>query len=338
VAGVDEAAATQLHAALLDNSLIIRDAQAGEPRFGMLQTIWSYAAERLTAGGDDGAARDRHAACYRDLALAAGVQSWGPAQAGWLDRLEREKDNMRLAVQRLLDNRELQSLASVAFALWPFWWIRGHHAEALGWVDLALENRSGTSGRDRARLLFVAGSLRIAAGRNADVATQLDESIRLARDAADQHTLACALTQRGFAAVSMGQPDLAGRVLDEADAVSRSQGDPYVEAIAAVARAHTLIAAGQARAADELLASREQETRSLGAEWILAVTLNTRGRAELLEGDAAGAEARLREAAAICGRLRDTWAIRYTITHLADGAALQGDAVRAALLYGPPTC
>jgi predicted ATPase/DNA-binding XRE family transcriptional regulator len=334
VARLEEAAALELHVALLDNSLIVREKEAGEPRFGLLRTISAYATERLAAGPDDGAARDRHAAYFRDLALAFGAQPWGPGQADWLDRLQLEHDNMRLTLERLLDNRKFESFTRVSFALWPFWWIRGYHEEGLRWVDRALESKSSVSSRGRARLLHTSGSLLIAAGRYQEVAARLDESIRLARESGDGHTLKWALIQRGFVAVFMGRLDLASRVLDEATTVSRKHGDPYAAAMAAVGQAHTSVALGRADVADRLLVDVERKLRDLQAQWILAVALNTRARAALVLGDPPSAENALREAAAILGRLQDTWAIRYTFTHLADLAALRGDPNRAALLYG----
>jgi predicted ATPase/DNA-binding XRE family transcriptional regulator len=334
IAQLEEATALQLHTVLLDNSLIVREEDPGEPRFGMLKTISAYAAERLEAGGDDGAARNRHAAYFRDLAQASGSELWGPAQAGWLDRLEVEHDNVRLALDRLLDNLDFESFARVSFALWPFWWIRGYHGEGLRCVDRALEHRSSLSTSGCARLLYTSGSLLVAPGRNREVATRLDESIRLARESGDWEALSWALTQRGFVAVFMGRPDLASPVLDEASAVSREHGDPYAGAMAVIGKAHTSVALGRADVADRLLVEIEQEVRELRAEWILAVALNTRGRAALVLGDPLSGEFPLREAAAILGHLKDTWAIRYTLTHLADAAALRGDPGRAALLYG----
>jgi predicted ATPase/DNA-binding XRE family transcriptional regulator len=334
IAQLDEATALQLHTALLDNSLIVREEEAGEPRFGLLKTISAYAAERLEAGGEDGAARDRHAAYFRDLALASGAEPWGPAQAGWLDRLEVEHDNLRPALERLLDNQEFESFAHISFALWPFWWIRGYHGEGLRWVDRALEQRSSVSTGGCARLLYTSGALLAATGRNQEVAALLDESIRLARDSGDWQALSWALTQRGFVAVLMGRLDLPGPLLDEATTVSGEHGDPYAGALAAIGKAHTWVAFGQADAADRLLVEVEREVRRLRADWILAVALNTRGRAALVRGDPLSAEIPLREAAAILGRLQDTWAIRHTLTHLADVAALRGDPGRAALLYG----
>src|SRR6185437_15852970 len=108
-----------------------------------------------------------------------------------------------------------------------FWWIRGFHGESLRWVDEALEHGTAASASDHAKLLFTAGSLLIAAGRNQEVAARLDESIRLARAAGDQQTLGWALTQRGFAAVFTGRPDLAIPILDQACTASLEDGsDP----------------------------------------------------------------------------------------------------------------
>src|SRR5205085_1089168 len=44
-----------------------RDGAAGEPRFGMLETIREYAAERLAAGGEAETTRRRHLAYYLAL-------------------------------------------------------------------------------------------------------------------------------------------------------------------------------------------------------------------------------------------------------------------------------
>ena len=47
------------------------------------------------AGGEAEATRDRHAGYFLDLAEAAEAALNGPEQAGWLDRLEPEHENLR---------------------------------------------------------------------------------------------------------------------------------------------------------------------------------------------------------------------------------------------------
>ena len=53
---------------------------AGEPRFGMLETIREYALERLDERGDGEAVRRRHADFYLALAERAEPALLGPQQ------------------------------------------------------------------------------------------------------------------------------------------------------------------------------------------------------------------------------------------------------------------
>ena len=74
-----------LISSLVDQSLIQRQDGPGsevdaEPRYVMLETIREYGLERLAAGGDERAARTRHAAYYHALAerLTAGLLNHHP--------------------------------------------------------------------------------------------------------------------------------------------------------------------------------------------------------------------------------------------------------------------
>ena len=74
-------------ALLVDKSLLRQvEGPEGEPRFGMLETIREYAAERFEAKGDAETLRRRHADYYLALAEQAAPELLGP-RAG--DRRER---------------------------------------------------------------------------------------------------------------------------------------------------------------------------------------------------------------------------------------------------------
>src|SRR5919202_670094 len=68
-----------------------------EERFWMLETIRDYAAERLEASGEADELRRRHAQHFLALAEKAEPNLRGYSRA-WLDRLEREHDNLRAAL------------------------------------------------------------------------------------------------------------------------------------------------------------------------------------------------------------------------------------------------
>src|SRR5439155_2939630 len=70
----------------------------GEPRFGLLDTLHTFAREHLEASDDATRTRRRHAEHYLELAERAERALIGPDQRTWLDRLERGLGNLRLAL------------------------------------------------------------------------------------------------------------------------------------------------------------------------------------------------------------------------------------------------
>jgi hypothetical protein len=83
--------ALPLLASLVDKSLLRQDAGPdGEPRFRMLETIREFGLECLEASGEADAVRAQHARwCF------ALVEQREGEETDWLDRLEREHDNLR---------------------------------------------------------------------------------------------------------------------------------------------------------------------------------------------------------------------------------------------------
>jgi predicted ATPase/DNA-binding SARP family transcriptional activator len=73
--------------ALLDNSLLRQEEQAGQARFSMLETLSEYARERLDESGEAEELRQRHAAYYPGLAEEADREQIGPRQATGLAQL-----------------------------------------------------------------------------------------------------------------------------------------------------------------------------------------------------------------------------------------------------------
>src|SRR5207248_10826755 len=66
-------------------------------RLGMLMGIRAYALEQLHAAGEEAEARRRHAAWYFAFAESVRPHLTGPNQVVWLDRLDREFENLRAA-------------------------------------------------------------------------------------------------------------------------------------------------------------------------------------------------------------------------------------------------
>ena len=118
--------------ALVDQSLVRIDEGTGDgpPRFTMLDTIREYAAEMLALRGEADAIAERHAHALLDLAERAQPHLTGEEQRDWLDRLERDHDNLRAALEWATARPDPDLGARMGFALWRFWQQRGYLNEA----------------------------------------------------------------------------------------------------------------------------------------------------------------------------------------------------------------
>jgi DNA-binding CsgD family transcriptional regulator len=125
-------------ASLIDKSLLQQTEQEGEePRFVMLETIREYGLERLTVNGEMEAARQAHAAFHLKLAEEAELELRGAQSGLWLERLDREYENLRAALQWLLEQGETgqstgdsrEMALRMGAALEQFRVIRGYHSE-----------------------------------------------------------------------------------------------------------------------------------------------------------------------------------------------------------------
>jgi predicted ATPase len=332
VAEVDLVTALDLHSELLDASLITRAPTSGEPRFELLETVRAYAEEQLAASGEEDAIRDRHAACYRGLALAAGSGLLGADQPEWLDHLEVEHDNLGAALRRMRQRDEIEDIADTCFALWPFWLIRGHLMEGQVWVDEALGLPGLLSDSGRAKLLCTSGAMLQMRGGWDQAARRLHEATATARQAGDMPTLATTLGMQGYLAVIQGQARLGRTILEEAETLSRRLGDLFGATLAAAGKA--VVSRRHLADADRLLAECEAEMRALRLPWSLAMTLTMHGWVALLLERYALAQDLLREAVVVLGRLQDLPALMHGLTLLADAAVRQSRPEQAAHLYG----
>jgi predicted ATPase/class 3 adenylate cyclase len=214
-------------AALVDQSLLRQVETAGDPRFQMLQTIRDYGAERLAEHGERTAIRDRHAAAYLALARHAEPFLTGRDQRIWLDRLEREVDNLRLAIGWFVEQGRVADALEMGGASWRFWQMRGYLLEGAermqailalpGAADDPVARRRGLDAA--AGLAYWRGDLEAAKARYA-------EATSLARAGGDKRQVAEALYNESFPwMITLADVPRAAAMAREALALYREVGD-----------------------------------------------------------------------------------------------------------------
>ena len=175
-------------AALVDHSLLRREpGPEGEPRFSMLETIRAYGIEQLEQHGDLDTARRAHALYVLDVAEQAAGELTGADQAAWLNRLESEHGNLRVALRWALDQGEDATALRLGAALWRFWLVRGHLIEGRQWLETILAATDpSVAPMVRAQVLNAMGTFAHNQGDNREARNFLQDGLRLWRALDDE--------------------------------------------------------------------------------------------------------------------------------------------------------
>jgi predicted ATPase len=115
-----EFSALEAIARLADNNLIQPAEVDGESRFTLLATIREVAAEQLRDSEEAPGVEQAHAICYLELAEAAEPNLSGAEQERWMERLERDHNNLMAALHELLAAGRAQTALRLCGALWRF--------------------------------------------------------------------------------------------------------------------------------------------------------------------------------------------------------------------------
>jgi hypothetical protein len=322
---------------LVEQSLVTAELHEDETRYGMLEPIRQYARELLEESEEEEQVLARHAEYYSSLATEARLALRAEDQAAWLDRLAREHDNLRSALQRLLQWGQVERVAHVGWSIWLFWALRGHTGEGRRWLEGALAQGDADamlSTVARARGLYTDAALSFARGEVGRTVAALDEGIVAARTAGDPQTLAPALALRGLAALSLGDLDGADAPLQQSLSLFRKLDDGWGVANALLGLAQAALAQGEDATAAKMLVEAEALSRATGDWFTLSANLSVQALAARLRGEEERAAFRLRECLGLAAKLRDAWTAVLATSGLAGVAASQGHAERSARLFG----
>ncbi len=259
-------------ASLVNKSLLIVQEQDSETRFAMLETIRQYARERLIESGEADEVMRRHAALFFGLALAAERALMGAEQLTWLARLDRDHDNLRAALERAPELGMLDEALEAAGALWRYWQLRAHFAEAQAIFERLLAWPGG-SGEARARALTGAGGIAYWSGDTDATARHYREASALYEEIGDRARLAEALYNEAFVPMLTGRPAEARPLLQRAAALYRDVGNAVGAAEAEWVMAFTYFLEGEPQDALPLAQRALEAHRAAGARWSVADSL-----------------------------------------------------------------
>ena len=236
-----EPLALDLLAQLRECSLVLASEEAGSIRFRMLDSLREYGGDRLKEGGEKEVVQARHGDYF--LALAEEVKPkllGGPEQGKWLDVLEQEHDNLRVAVDCCLQHaqgaEEVEATEKglrLGKALLRFWMTRGYLREGRERLTalLALPSAQGHT-TARADALNNSGWLACLQGDYPGASALFEESLLLRRELGDRPGIAVSLNLLGMVVFEQGDSAAATSLFEESLLLRRELGDKIGSAAA----------------------------------------------------------------------------------------------------------
>lgn len=285
---VPSSAVLDLLSNLVDKSLVVAKEQEGEKRYHMLETIRLYAREKIDESGEWHAVREYHLDFFLQLAEQAEPKLKGAEQIRWLDILEMELDNVRVAWEWAIEH-DLSLALRLECALLDFRWRRAYLAEGREWSIslITLTEKWGDSSL-RAQALNAAGLIANRQGEGHLAREFLEESLAIARRIGDQQCAAFALAELGYSSIKTN-PETAHSYLAESLALYRELGDDWQIAFQLEMLGVAFDLEGNSKQGQMLHARSISIFRELGDKLSLVYPLNSLGEIALLEGDYGGA-------------------------------------------------
>lgn len=321
-------------ATLVDQSLLLTVDGGGDSRFRMLHVIRQFAAVRLAEMGEEDEIDRRHLLAYIDLAEQASAQFKGKQRNQWLDRIARDHDNIRAALDWAMERGETDLARRLAFATWRFWQARGHILEGQRRASSVLALPDADPYWRAKALEALAGM--IWWGGMSGTLEAYAEALEIHRGLSDDWELANALYNHALALVfDAEQPEAALAELDDAERLFAEAGDVSGLGDVEWGRGNVLglyldDREGGLRHWERSLAHYREAGNNFGTGWALYEL----GGAALKSQDAETAWRYLREGLELLSSDEDVSAAVLFIAMIAGVALLLGDEQRAYRLGG----
>ena len=320
-------------ASLADKSLLRTVDQPVEVRFAMLETIREFATETLATSSDALDVRRRHAEHYFALAGSSEEHLTGANQVEWLDRLEREHDNLRSAFSHAGELGLIDGALEAAGAIWRFWQQRGHFMEARSIYERLLA-LPGASPAARAKALLGAGG--IAYWQNDFVATGrwYREARELYEMAGDSAGLAEALYNEAYVPLVAGDFEPVGPLATRSRDLFLELGDESGAAKGEQLLGYMHYFAGRPADALSFLGRAAAIYRRTSDLFLLADVLTGIAYGSAMSGDWDRSVESLREALAIFAEAGNEVGMAIVVEGAGAAAAFVGQRDLAARLFG----
>jgi predicted ATPase/DNA-binding CsgD family transcriptional regulator len=324
-------------ASLLDKSLLLRTEWEGEePRFRMLETLREFGLACLRANGEEAVARKVYAEYYATLGEEAEPDLDGSRLVHWLDRLDRERENLLTVLQWSATGSDEEvplvlRLGSTLFDVWVTRWFPG---EGRSFLEQGLARKQAAPTLLRLKALITVGQLMWYQRDFREIAPVAEEALALARELEDRENLIYSLVLQGVALVNMRKYAKSQSCFEASFSLASSYGEPKAVAFVLMHLGILAMFQREHKRAIELFEESLALYKTAGSITFTSMLLYFLSRTRLREGELSQAHVLIDEAQALVRIVRSKWEGALALNVMGEIALLQGEIERAERLLG----
>ena len=216
---------------LVNKSLIVMHQRAeADVRYSFHVTIRQFAQEKLLEAGGSEAARNKHLAYFVELAEQAKPELYRSNQVFWLNKLEDELDNIRMALEWALITDPKSGLSLIVASRF-FWDMRGNAQEVESWLEQLLEHYNDPDSLRVKGLNLYSGVLQ-GRGNLTEAQKIINQSLELSRAISDKAGEANSLWSLGTAISFQGNFREGLQIVEQSLTFFQLLGDKLGQALA----------------------------------------------------------------------------------------------------------
>jgi len=331
VCALGEGSVLEQLGSLLDKSLLQQvDTASDERRYVMLDTIRSYASEQLRQADQEKQVNQRHLAYYLKLAEEIAPRLAGSEQRKWLERLEREIGNLRVAIQWAVHNHAGEAVVRLCSHLEYFWYEFGDPAEIYQWIEAALTQEMNLPAGTKATALRFTGYVLMAMQIDYPRAqTSFEEALRLWQELENQPEIADTLAELGAVTMELGDYERSQRLYEECLMIWETLSDARGMLWARERLGVVWMRRGQAQRAQQVFEASVKRWHQQGDLRTEAFALNNLGVAAMYQENYAQARDCQEQALALWRTVGDTRGVSAALNALGPVALHQGNPAEA---------
>lgn len=317
-------------------SLVEHSLVATEPsgRLRVLEPVAQYARDLLRETGEWEAAARAHADHYLAIAAANSSSYRDGGQVAALGRIDLEHPNLTAAAERALAAGDVETPARMAWELWLYWWLRGHHDHGRRFAENVLQHGHALPEGVHGRAALAAATMAFAMDDVDGAAVWWRRAHELAGGSAE--ILSNAVAGEGLVALVAGDLATASSRFREAVDHAEAAG-PEVEwtwALAHIWQGTVALLGGDADEAVRLIEEGLRSARRRDDRLTSYIALYNLFQVELGRGDHDAARRHLEEGTRLSLETRDQANLAYLLDAGAVLAAASGQHARVPLLLG----